>query len=174
MDLDTIRALFRYNSWANDQVFRAVSGARQDAFTRDIPPGEFSIRGTLTHIVWSEWIWLERWLGRTDLVFQPADFAHVPPALVFSPEDFPDVDRLRERWRGIDRDLSAFTRDLTPDRLMEVQAYRTVGGGSWSRPLWRLLCHAVNHSSYHRGQIAMMLRQFGHTPLPTDFVVFEG
>jgi uncharacterized damage-inducible protein DinB len=29
--------------------------------------------------------------------------------------------------------------------------------------------HVVNHSTYHRGQLAMMLRQLGQAPPSTDF-----
>jgi uncharacterized damage-inducible protein DinB len=32
--------------------------------------------------------------------------------------------------------------------------------------------HLANHSTYHRGQIALMLRQLGSEPLATDFHVF--
>jgi hypothetical protein len=30
----------------------------------------------------------------------------------------------------------------------------------------------VNHSTYHRGQVAAMLRQVGTAPPPTDYLVF--
>jgi uncharacterized damage-inducible protein DinB len=33
--------------------------------------------------------------------------------------------------------------------------------------------HVVNHSTYHRGQVATMLRQLGTRPLPTDLLVFD-
>jgi uncharacterized damage-inducible protein DinB len=32
----------------------------------------------------------------------------------------------------------------------------------------------VNHSSYHRGQLATMLRQVGASPMATDYVLFFG
>ena len=32
--------------------------------------------------------------------------------------------------------------------------------------------HVVNHSTYHRGQLATQLRQLGHTPPNTDFIRF--
>jgi uncharacterized damage-inducible protein DinB len=35
-----------------------------------------------------------------------------------------------------------------------------------------LLQHLANHSTYHRGQVALMMRQLGAEPLPTDFHVF--
>jgi uncharacterized damage-inducible protein DinB len=35
--------------------------------------------------------------------------------------------------------------------------------------LAHLMQHLANHSTYHRGQITLMLRQLGAEPLPTDF-----
>jgi uncharacterized damage-inducible protein DinB len=32
--------------------------------------------------------------------------------------------------------------------------------------------HVVNHGTYHRGQVAAMLRQLGYSPPPTDYLVF--
>jgi uncharacterized damage-inducible protein DinB len=32
--------------------------------------------------------------------------------------------------------------------------------------------HLANHSTYHRGQVALMMRQLAAEPLATDFHVF--
>jgi uncharacterized damage-inducible protein DinB len=32
--------------------------------------------------------------------------------------------------------------------------------------------HLLSHSSYHRGQVALLLRQLGHAPPATGFRVF--
>jgi uncharacterized damage-inducible protein DinB len=36
-----------------------------------------------------------------------------------------------------------------------------------------LLLHVVNHSTYHRGQAAMLLRALGAVAPETDFVVYR-
>ena len=38
--------------------------------------------------------------------------------------------------------------------------------------LAHLMQHLANHSTYHRGQVALMLRQLGAEPMPTDFHAF--
>jgi uncharacterized damage-inducible protein DinB len=35
------------------------------------------------------------------------------------------------------------------------------------------MIHLVNHSSYHRAQIAMLLRQKGFEPINTDFITYD-
>ena len=143
------------------------------SFTRELGEGQGSVRDTLTHIVWSEWIRLQRWLGVTKLVFQPADFGQVPPALTFIVADFPRVDSLQARSRAIADESLAFLRQLKPERLLEVTEYLTVTGEVWPQALWLQLLHAVTHSTYHRGPVTMKVRRPGHVPAATDFVSFQ-
>ncbi len=35
-----------------------------------------------------------------------------------------------------------------------------------------MMQHLANHSTYHRGQVALMMRQLDAAPLATDFHVF--
>jgi len=117
------------------------------------------IRDTLTHLLWGEWIWLQRWKG-------------VSPTLVLPAADFPDVISVRERLHAVVDERSAFLRDLSAQRLLQVVEYRNMAGEVWRYPLWQQLCHVVNHSTYHRGQVATMLRQLGATPAVTDLLVY--
>jgi uncharacterized damage-inducible protein DinB len=57
---------------------------------------------------------------------------------------------------------------LTPERLNTVY---TVRGGGWTLtlPPWAMLRHIVNHSTYHRGQVASKLKRFGVDQPTTDF-----
>ncbi len=159
MDLATIGALCRYNSWANDQVLEAASRVPENDFIRDLKSSYGSIRDTMTHIIWGEWIWLQRWKG-------------VSPALVFSPSDFPNATSLRERLHTVVVERSAFLRDLPAERLLQPLEYRNIKGEAWCYPLWQQLYHVVNHSTYHRGQVSTMLRQLGANPVATDLLVY--
>jgi uncharacterized damage-inducible protein DinB len=159
MDAATIGALYRYNSWANEQALDAAAGMSEVDFIRDLKSSYGSVRDTLTHIVWAEWIWLQRWKGRS-------------PTLVFSPSDFPDVASLRERLHTVGVERSAFLGDLPAERLLQPVEYRNLKGVVWRYPLWQQLYQVVNHSTYHRGQVATMLRQLGATPAATDLLVY--
>src|SRR5262249_40881237 len=56
---------------------------------------------------------------------------------------------------------------VTDESLEELLPVRTT-----RVTLAHLMQHLVNHSTYHRGQVAMMVRQLGGEPLATDFHVF--
>ena len=51
-------------------------------------------------------------------------------------------------------------------------SYENLQGVRWEYSLAEMMQQLVNHSSYHRGQVAVLLRQLGQKPLPTDFLVF--
>jgi uncharacterized damage-inducible protein DinB len=159
MDMATIAALYEYNSWANGRVLEASSPLSPSDFTRDLGSGYGSVRDTLTHIAWGEWIWLRRSQG-------------ISPKLVFQPADFADVGSLRERLRDVERERSGFLLTLTHESLLREVEYRNVRGETWRYPLWQQLYHVVNHSTYHRGQVAILLRQLGLPPSATDFLVY--
>jgi len=40
------------------------------------------------------------------------------------------------------------------------------------RPNWQANLHIVNHGTYHRGQIAALMRQQGHHPQSTDLIYY--
>jgi uncharacterized damage-inducible protein DinB len=160
VNVEDIRLLYAYNSWANHRTLDSCAGLTSEPFTRDLGSSFRSVRDTLAHIYGAEWIWLERWNGR------------VPSALPF-PSDFPDFDSVRSRWAQHEANLDAFIASLTPTELERIIKYKNTQGAPFEGPLWPMLQHVVNHGSYHRGQIATLLRQLGAKPVSTDLIVFH-
>jgi uncharacterized damage-inducible protein DinB len=160
IDPGVVQELYRYNRWANVRAFEAVAPLTQDAFAGDLGSSHSSVRDTLTHIVWAEWLYLRRWQGTS-------------PQTVFRARDFPHPDDLRARWSEIEAEQRAFVASLTAERLLADVRYLNLKGESWEYVLWRQMYHVVNHSSYHRGQLTTLLRQLGATPNPSDFLLFH-
>ncbi len=159
MNLDTVRELLRYNTWANTRLLDAVGVLDAGELTRALGGSFPSVQATLTHMLWAEWLWLERWQDHS-------------PKDVFAPEEFPSVAVLRTRWTEVQRGQEAFVARLTPDELQRVGRYTNRKGETWEYTRWRQLYHLFNHSTYHRGQVTNMLRLLGAEPAPTDFLVY--
>jgi uncharacterized damage-inducible protein DinB len=160
MDIETILELYRYNRWANARSLDAASKVSPADFTKEVGGSFASLRGTLAHVYGAEWIWLERWRGTS------------PRKLPFA-LDFPDVETIRSRWQDVEREQKEFLDALDDARLTQVVSYVNLKGESFAYPLGRMLQHVVNHSTYHRGQIATLLRQLGATPLSTDLLLYD-
>jgi uncharacterized damage-inducible protein DinB len=65
-----------------------------------------------------------------------------------------------------------FIHNLADESLDKMITYINLKGETWTYPLWQMLQHLVNHSTYHRGQVTTMLRQLGAEPAATDFLLF--
>ena len=74
---------------------------------------------------------------------------------------------VREKWEEVEREQVEFIRLLTKERLEEIIPVRAT-----RMKLIHLMQHLANHSTYHRGQIALMMRQLDAVPQATDFHVF--
>jgi uncharacterized damage-inducible protein DinB len=159
MNVEDFRVLYDFNAWANHRTLDSCAALDNEKFTRDLGSSFRSVRDTLAHISGAEWIWLERWHGRAPL--------GIPPG-----SDFPDFESVRRRWTEIERNLLDYVASLTPEDLQRVLQYKTMAGTQMAQPLWQCLQHLANHSTYHRGQIATMLRQLGAKPVSTDLIGF--
>jgi uncharacterized damage-inducible protein DinB len=159
MNTGEIQTLYAYNRWANRRLLTAARLLPWRDFIRDLHSSHGSVRGTLVHIVWGEWLWTRRWRGES-------------PKQIFVPEDFHDWGLLDSRWTTVENEQQAFLENLNDELLNTRVSYENLQGHRWEYSLAHMMQHVVNHSSYHRGQVAAFLRQLGQTPSATDFLVF--
>ncbi|MFY9803316.1 MAG: DinB family protein [Candidatus Acidiferrales bacterium] len=159
MNAEDFRLLYDFNAWADHRTLESCAALNEEQFTRDLGSSFRSLRDTLVHIMLVEWLWLERWHGRSPNAF---------PAYA----EFPTLDSVRSRWAEIERDLLDYIASLTPEEVQRVVQHKTTAGVPHAAPLWQMLQHLVNHGTYHRGQIATMLRQLGAKPIATDMILF--
>jgi uncharacterized damage-inducible protein DinB len=85
----------------------------------------------------------------------------------FNPNAFPDVAAVRLRWAEVEGEQVEFVNRVTNESLG-----RTLLVGTTQISLAHLMQHLANHSTYHRGQIALMMRQLAAEPSSTDFAMF--
>ena len=57
--------------------------------------------------------------------------------------------------------------------LNQTIQYSLSTGQSFNNSIREILFHAINHSTYHRGQIATEFRQMGLEPLLTDYIAYK-
>jgi uncharacterized damage-inducible protein DinB len=159
MTTPEMRELLDFNEWANAKTFGAIGALDAGALTKDLGSSFPSVLLTAAHIVGAEWIWLERWTG-------------APPPSGF-PEwvKFPELPDLAIRLSDVETRRAAYLSNL-PDQLPPTIAFRLLNGTEDAQPLDVMVRHVVNHSTYHRGQIAAFMRQLGAVPPSTDLIAF--
>ena len=152
---DDVVALFAYDRWANTKVLDACRKLTAEQYVAEPVPGWSSVRSTVYHIALVTEIHLRTLAGDADdSIPTEADLATVD-----------DAARLLERAY---RRFEELQPTLTPERLNTVYTLRG-GGYTLTVPPWAMLRHIVNHSTYHRGQVASKLKRFGVEQPLTDF-----
>jgi len=140
--------LYQYNQWANQRVMACLA-AQSVAHEKII-----SLMG---HIAAAEMLWLHRVAG-------------LPK---------PDV----KLWANYPLpELSAMLRTADQSWLDYIQAndhfdrelhYTNYTGDPFTNNVESILIHTVNHASYHRAQVALLLRESGLEPVNTDFITYD-
>lgn len=57
--------------------------------------------------------------------------------------------------------------------LLEIINYKNTKGQTFSNSVKDILFHIINHSTYHRAQIATECKQQGIEPLITDYIFYK-
>jgi uncharacterized damage-inducible protein DinB len=155
--LTQTRQLLLYTLWADRAALAAIRPVRSEDLSRDAGVSFGSVLGTLVHILGSERLWLSRFTGQT------------APSLP-SVEDFPNFLSLAVAWEETAAEMEFFLASFTEDQLAAEITWTSTEGVTYSAPLWQPVTHMVNHATYHRGQVASLLRQLGYQPPTTDMI----
>ena len=160
MDLAEIRKLYEYNRWANLRFFDAIAALPEDRFSAAVASSFPSLQETLAHIVLVEWAWLHIWRG-------------TPPTSLPPWATRPRLTDLRAELDFTDTAISEFLAAVSPADLGRLVTSHLRNRPVLTNSLGDLLIHLVNHCTYHRGQLATLMRQLAVVPPATDFLFFS-
>ena len=62
---------------------------------------------------------------------------------------------------------------LSERNLDEIIVYRNSKGDEFQNSIREIFFHFINHSTYHRGQIAMLMKQAGLEPINNDYIFYK-
>jgi len=157
----TLRGLLAYTIWADREMVEALRAVPGADLERDTGSSFGSVLGTMAHILGAEQLWLSRLLG-------------VPLRRLPSLEDFPSFEMLAASFEDFWPQLEFYIASLTSEQLEGEFTWVNSRDETHRAPLRQVLLHVVNHSTYHRGQVASQLRQLGHRPPATDLAYWRG
>jgi uncharacterized damage-inducible protein DinB len=164
MNLTDIKQLFDYTEWANGLAMDAAERLPDESLRRDCGISHRSIFGTLLHMAGAEWIWWERWNGRSP--------AKAQAWASWTTESCPDLATLRERWSNLTEQRRQYVSALDESTLAAELPFKLLSGDPSSMPLVNQMQHVANHATMHRGQVVGMIRQLGIEPPATDLLFY--
>ncbi len=145
--VEHLRHLFAYNDWANRRIVAAVRSAASE--------GSLQI---LSHLLITENEYYERLYGKdsTGFEFWP----------VMSIDECGDLARTTaERFEKLLRRFDEEGLELT-------SRYKTSEGDEKVNDYREMLTHVLFHSSIHRGNIMLKLREDGFEPPQIDYIIY--
>ena len=141
--------LFKYNDWATRATANSLKGLEK----KDERLGEL-----LSHIISAQKLWLNRVLKR-EIIVSPWDKLAVQECISQSTS-------VTAEWVNL---LESYT-DKDLDKRIE---YENTKGEKYVNTLRDIIIHVINHSTYHRAQIAQRVKALGGKPAVTDYIVYQ-
>jgi uncharacterized damage-inducible protein DinB len=134
------KRLFAYDQWANREVLAVLPNA---------PPRSLEL---MAHIVSAQRLWWERLQQRSQTFPVWPNF---------------NLDQCMQQAKEVAHLWDDYLRAADYDLII---TYKNTVGEPWSNRVADILTHVITHSVYHRGQIAINMREAGLTPAYTDFI----
>lgn len=156
VDNRTLAELLHYSRWASSKLLDFAITVPEEDVNRAIPNSHGGILKTFQHIYYADRVWLARMEQAAVMPFE-------------DPAPGPSLQELqRDWWPLLDR-FAAWVATNDPERVM---TFRRLNGEAMEMVMYQIVQHVANHGTYHRGQIAAMLKQSGHTPPSTDLLFY--
>jgi uncharacterized damage-inducible protein DinB len=142
---DVLQQLLTYNDEANRRFIDTVLAARS---------ANERLGVILSHILNAHQIWNSRIGG-------------------IGPTGDPREPRSSETWATMNAENYRRSLELLASEDIErVVDYRDTKGNSHRNRIRDIFLHVVNHSTYHRGQLALLLGQEQKQPPSTDYIFY--
>jgi uncharacterized damage-inducible protein DinB len=154
---DYLMTLYDYNDWANHRYLAVAETLTEEQLFRKQGHSWDSVYRVLLHMLSSEWMWLERWQGRSPQVF-------------LEPKDFPTLASIKTYWIELEPKVGAFIHTQTEESLLADVSYTNPRGEIFILPIWNMIAQVPNHNTHHRGELAAMFTLM-NVPHPEEEVI---
>jgi uncharacterized damage-inducible protein DinB len=147
-----------YNIWANNEILSVILSLTKEQQRQGITSSFPSIYGTCYHLYDAESIWYQR-LQQVEKMIRQSENQEA------------SMQDVANGWQQQSALWLNWISTVSEEQLKEIFHYQNMKGEQFEQPLYEVLLHLFNHSTYHRGQLVTMLRQLGVEKIPaTDFV----
>ncbi len=141
--------LFEYNDWANKLILEKL---------KENPEVNSKIFSIFSHIIISQILWLNRVKKES---YEFSDFWQML-----------NLEEMNALYLRSTIDWISFIKKREEENLELLYSYTNSKGLKYSNTLAQIMTHVINHSTYHRAQIATLLREENIQPPLTDYIAF--
>lgn len=140
--------LFKYNDWATRETLYSIEKAGKSAKSLELA----------SHIIAAQYLWLYRATKQNIFV---------------APWENYSLEECVEKTTIVTAKWINYLESLKEDELNNIIEYRNSKGDIYKNSIKDIVMQVINHSTYHRAQIAFLIRQDGNKPALTDYIVYQ-
>lgn len=157
---DSYASMVAYTRWADRTLLAPVAELTPAQYTLELGGSFPTMQATVAHLAGAAKLWSLRIGGEHNKGLPPvAEIPDVAAALARLGEAYAVFERVAPEWEATQA---------------ETFTFRNLAGVEITKVKWQIFRHIVNHGTYHRGQVANMLRQLGVKPPATDLLYWNG
>lgn len=162
--INPVLEMYEYHVWANEVIMNRLKELPEGVYHKDIQSGFSSVSKVLSHMYFVDNSWYEIINGKSmrdafSKVEQIKEQIEAKP-----------VDEMRELFSILSKKYKmVLNKEKDFDKLIVVD---NPYAGLLETSISETIMHVVTHGAYHRGNIATMLRQLGHTSVMQDFGLY--
>jgi uncharacterized damage-inducible protein DinB len=157
---DVVCMMTHYMAWANKVMLNSASQLPPAEIVKPRPTRFGNIAHTFNHILVIEDIF------RCHLEGRPHGYR------ARNTETSPPFEEVRSRLEAMDQYYVELAERLSVEELNRTIRFEYVGGGDGAMTRREIMLHLVNHATYHRGFISVMLYQVPFAGNADDLSVF--
>lgn len=155
---------YGYHVWANEKLIKHLQELPAEICHQEVQSVFPTIYDGLVHLYVVDNVWLGAMSG---VSFEEIRNASVE---VMERTKGKSLEELLNLYLDLSKQFEEFFQSQS--NLQAIQSYHHPQFGTLHASHMDIIEHIVNHGTYHRGNIAAMLRQLGHAATPTDYVYY--
>lgn len=149
-----------YNIWANRHLTDIISTLSEEQIDKVQVSSFPSIRKTMYHIWDAQGIWMIRLKGGVATDWPSKNFIGTTTDAIDS-------------FLNSSREFATLVKGFDEGIFRNSIQYKNLEGKEFINSIADIVMHVMNHSTFHRGQLISMFRDFGITKIPsTDFIAY--
>lgn len=158
---ELLKQMASYNSWANQKILDIVLSLPEDKLNQELPGSFKNLFDTVYHIWDAESIWWQR-MKLQERIIVPSQG---------------NENKMKDVATGLvnqSKQWHEWVTNATDMAIDHVFQFYNSKKEHFKVPVSHTLVHVFNHSTYHRGQLIVLLRQLGIEKFPqTDFIIWS-
>ena len=160
---EPVLEMYNYHAWTNGVIIDRLNELPEHVYHKEIQSGFSSVSKVLSHIYLTDYAWFDIISGIS------MDEAMASSSELKEEVEKKSIEEMKKTFMDLYERNKALLSTVDMEKVMVVD---NPYAGSLETTISESVLHVVTHGSYHRGNIATMLRQMGHTSVMQDFGLY--